>query len=103
MIGGVAVNKILTWRFEGEEEHPYMRLPDPETVYGNGYTVLFKDFADALIENREPYVNGEQGRIEDEIVLAIYKSTVEKREIEFPVKNVRSKDFIPSNLKRVGK
>ena len=103
VIGGLAVNKILTWKFEGEEEHPYMKLPDPETVYGNGHTVLFKDFANALIENREPYVNGEQGRIEDEIVLAIYKSTVEKREIEFPVENVRSKDFIPFNLKKVFK
>jgi len=93
VIGGLAVNKILTWRFEGEDTHPLMLEKDPDTVYGNGHTTLFKDFTDAILEDRDPYVTGEQGRIEDEIVLAIYKSTVEKREVKFPVSNVRSTDF----------
>ena len=93
VIGGLAVNKILTWRFEGEEEHPLMHSGDPDTVYGNGHTALFKDYAKALAGGGEPYITGEQGRVEDEIVLAIYKSTVEKREIKFPVSNVKTTDF----------
>jgi predicted dehydrogenase len=93
VIGGLAVNKILTWKFEGEDSHPLMFEKDLDTVYGSGHTILLKDFADAIIENRDPYITGEQGRIEDEIVLAIYKSTVEKREVKFPVKDVRSTDF----------
>ena len=46
-----------------------------------------------IFGGRDPYVMGEQRRIEDEIVLAIYNSTVEKREVKFPVSDVRSTDF----------
>jgi predicted dehydrogenase len=93
VIGGLAVNKILTWQFDGEDSHPLMNSEDPDTVYGSGHTTLFADYADALINDHAPYITGEEGRIEDEIVLAIYKSTVEKREIKFPVKDIRSTDF----------
>jgi len=81
-IGGIAVNRIQTWMFDGENRHPLMDLPDPETVYGNSHSEVYRDFHDAILNNKEPYVNGEEGRKAVDIVLAIYKSFKEKRPIK---------------------
>ncbi len=32
-------------RFDGEDSHPLMELPDPDTVYGSGHITTFEDFA----------------------------------------------------------
>ncbi|PNE20167.1 oxidoreductase [Mesotoga sp. Brook.08.YT.4.2.5.1] len=83
VLGGLAVNKIQTWRFEGEDSHPFMNLPDPETVYGSGHITAFEDFARAIIEDREPFVNGEEGKKSVEIILGIYKSAREGAPVRF--------------------
>ena len=85
VIGGLAVNKIQTWRFEGEDSHPFMNLPDPETVYGSGHIPLFKDFANAILEDREPYITGEDGKRAVEIILGIYKASKNGRHVTFPL------------------
>ena len=85
VIGGLAVNKIQTWRFEGEDSHPFMNLPDPETVYGSGHIPLFKDFANAILEDREPFVAGEDGKRAVEIILGIYKASKNGRHVGFPL------------------
>ncbi|RAM60408.1 oxidoreductase [Mesotoga sp. SC_3PWM13N19] len=77
VLGGLAVNKIQTWRFDGEDSHPLMELSDPDTVYGSGHITAFEDFARAIIEDREPFVNGEEGKKSVEIILGIYKSARE--------------------------
>lgn len=74
VLGGLAVNRIQTWRFEGEDNHPFMHLPDPDTVYGFGHTPLFKDFCQSIIEKRPPAIPGEEGKKAVEIVLGIYQS-----------------------------
>lgn len=38
-----------------------------------------QDMIDAIKEDREPFVNGEEGRKALEIVLGIYKSSKEKK------------------------
>jgi len=83
VLGGLAVNKIQTWKFEGEESHPFMDLPDPDTVYGSGHMTAFKDFARAIIDDREPFVNGEEGKKSVEIILGIYKSAREGIPVKF--------------------
>ncbi len=83
VLGGLAVNKIQTWKFEGEESHPFMDLPDPDTVYGSGHITVFKDFARAIIDDREPFVNGEEGKKSVEIILGIYKSAREGVPVKF--------------------
>ena len=75
VLGGLAVNRIQTWRFEGEERHPFMNLPDPDTVYGNGHTPLFEDFCSSIRENRPPYIRGEEGKKAVEIILGIYEAS----------------------------
>ncbi len=83
-LGGVAVNRIEVWRFEGEESHKFMNLPDPDTVYGYGHIPLYKDFYESILEGKDPIVPGEEGKKAVEIVLAIYKSHLTGKPVKFP-------------------
>lgn len=82
IIGGIAVNRIETWNFPNESSHPFMNLSDPETVYGHSHIDTYRDFAESIINDREPYINGEEGRKAVDIVLAIYKSFKKKRAVQ---------------------
>lgn len=89
-IGGLAVNRIETWRFadpdmEPEEEVLKNQDKDPDTVYGYGHIPLIGDMIRAIKENREPLVNGEEGKKAVEIVLGIYKSVRTKAPVYFPI------------------
>ncbi len=85
IIGGLATNRILTWKFEGEDGHPLMELPDPDTVYGSGHIPLYRDFIDSIIEKRSPYITGREGKKALEIILGIYQSSFQGRPVEFPI------------------
>jgi lipopolysaccharide biosynthesis protein bplA len=76
VIGGMAVNKINTWRVEGDNEEEYLSIDcgDPNSVYGYGHEALYKDFIEAIEENHEPLVNGVAGLNAVKIILAAYKS-----------------------------
>ena len=76
VIGGMSVNKINTWRVEGDSEEEYLSIDcgDPNSVYGYGHEALYKDFIEAIEENREPLVNGVAGLNAVKIILAAYKS-----------------------------
>ena len=91
VIGGLAVNKMETWRLEDasthgdtEEEVLKTNTEDPPTVYGYGHNALFYDFADSIVNNREPAINGEAGKKALEIILAIYKSQKTGKAVELP-------------------
>jgi predicted dehydrogenase len=91
VIGGLAVNTLETWRLAdaqtiGDREDAVLDLKgkDPPTVYGFGHPALFKDFALALEQKREPLVSGEKGRNAMEIILAIYKSQKTGKAVELP-------------------
>lgn len=87
-IGGIAVNKIEAWRFAGDNEAAILADQDkePPNVYGFGHADIIKDFMDAISENREPAISGEEGRKALEIILGIYHSVKYKKEITFPLK-----------------
>ena len=92
VIGGLAVNKIETWRFAdsqtvGDTEEKVLdpTAKDPPTVYGFGHTALYADFLDALEQDREPLVNGEAGKKALELILAIYKSQKTGQPVTLPV------------------
>lgn len=88
-IGGLAVNTIETWRFadnkDSEEEILKGQQGDPDTVYGFGHTPLFKDMIDAINMNREPLINGEEGKKGMSIILAAYKSRLTGQPVKFPM------------------
>jgi predicted dehydrogenase len=91
VIGGLAVNKIETWRFadasvvgDTEEKVLNPNEKDPPTVYGFGHAALFRDFIDAIEQNRQPLVSGEAGKKALEIILAIYKSQKTGLPVDLP-------------------
>jgi len=91
VIGGLAVNKLETWRFAdavsvGDTEDKALNPDekDPPTVYGFGHTALFKDFVDSVESGREPLISGESGKKAIEIVLAIYKSQKTGKPVDLP-------------------
>ena len=91
VVGGLAVNKMETWRFSDaqsvgdlEEKVLNPNEKDPPTVYGFGHSALFKDFAEAIENNREPAVNGEKGKKALELILAIYKSQKTGLPVDLP-------------------
>lgn len=91
VIGGLAVNKMDTWRFadaeklgDTEERVLNPNEKDPPTVYGFGHTALFNDFIDAIEQGREPLVSGEKGKKALEIILAIYKSQKTGQPVNLP-------------------
>jgi UDP-N-acetyl-2-amino-2-deoxyglucuronate dehydrogenase len=91
VIGGLAVNKLETWRFsdsdvvgDGEEKVINPLEKDPPTVYGFGHAALFADFIDAIENDREPLINGSEGRKAMEIILGIYKSMKTGGSVDLP-------------------
>jgi predicted dehydrogenase len=92
VIGGLAVNKIETWRFAdaekyGDTEESVLNPgeKDPPTVYGFGHEALFSDFIDALNTDRKPLISGEDGKKALEIILAIYKSQKTGKPVDLPL------------------
>jgi len=91
VIGGLAVNKLETWRLAdaeivGDTEDKVLEsmTEHPANTYGSGHADLFKDFVMAIEEDREPLASGANGKKAMEIVLAIYKSQKLGHSVELP-------------------
>jgi predicted dehydrogenase len=91
VIGGIATNKLETWRFAdaaevGDTEERVLNpdAKDPPSVYGFGHTSLFSDVLDSIETGREPLVSGEKGKKALEIILAIYKSHKTGKPVDLP-------------------
>jgi predicted dehydrogenase len=88
-IGGLAVNKIETWRFEDgfdvEEDIIRAQDADPDTVYGFGHSPLFADVINAIKNNTKPLITGEEGKKAMSIILAAYKSRLTGLPVKFPL------------------
>lgn len=96
-IGGLAVNKVEVWEFEDRldciDDIVRECNEDIENVYGKGHTPLYKDMLDAVKDNRKPYVDGRDGKIAMEIILAAYESCKGRKRIDFPTGNIKCADF----------
>lgn len=94
-VGGKSVNKIETWKFENEDEDLILNdfKEDPPNVYGFGHTALYADMIESIRNNREPYINGIEGKNGLELVLAIYKSTKTKKPVKLPLKKFSTLDM----------
>ena len=96
-IGGIAVNKIENWRFgdglDNEEAIIKCQEEDPDSVYGFGHTLLYKDMLEAIKENRESLINGEEGIKGLSIILAAYKSRKTGLPVKFPLDNFSTLDM----------
>ena len=61
-------NKINTWIFEDERDYDNFDFDETNL----GHTPLYEDFIDAINEDREPLVNGEEGKKAVELILRAY-------------------------------
>ncbi len=95
--GGQSVNVIEEWRFsdmlDDPEEVKRQFHENPPNVYGYGHTPLYADVIDAIKNDRKPYVDAEAGKRALELVLAIYKSSYEKKIVRMPLDKCSTLDF----------
>jgi len=94
-IGGKSVNKIEVWNFkDGDERDSDESEEEPPNVYGFGHIELYKDMIRSVRKNREPLVNGEEGKKALEVILSIYKSAKEEKSIKLPLKKFSTLEMI---------
>ncbi len=87
-IGGTSTNNIDVWDFRDErvEDEEARGLKEATSnVYGNGHAALYADMAEAIYDDRAPYVDARAGRDALEIILAIYKSQKEGAPVPLPL------------------
>lgn len=95
--GGQSVNVIEEWRFSDMLDDPekvkQQFHENPPNVYGYGHTPLYADVIDAIMNDREPYVDARAGKRALELVLAIYQSAKEGSIVKLPLKSCSTIDF----------
>lgn len=96
-IGGIAVNNIEAWRFrdssQNEESVMKKTRENIDSVYGFGHTALFKDMIDSIRMDKQPMINGEEGKKSMSIILAAYKSSLTGEPIKFPMEAFSTMDM----------
>lgn len=93
-LGGKSTNSIDVWDFKDSKESLSGFTENTINVYGNGHTSLFADVADAIINDREPYITAEDGKRAVELILAIYLSSFTGMPVKLPLDNCSTSDFI---------
>ncbi|MBI1387600.1 MAG: TIM barrel protein [bacterium] len=58
---------------------------DPQAITNEGHVAQIRDFCQAIVENREPMINGEEGRRPLEIILAVYESARTGKTVKLPL------------------
>jgi predicted dehydrogenase len=91
VLGGKSVNKIVDWNVKDDPIDDLDAFNEEvDSVYGNGHIALYKDFIEAIKEDREPAITLQDGRNAVEVILAIYKSSFEKRPVSLPLSSETS-------------
>jgi len=83
--------KIVSWDVIGQQPPEDVRsgggeegvggASDPKAISSLGHEILVADLAHAILEDREPVISGEDARKAVAIILAIYQSSREGREV----------------------
>lgn len=85
VIGGFAVNKMLTWKFEVEEDGDNEVLEkysvNPPNVYGFGHQAYYDHVVECVNSGTQNLVDGVQGRKSIELITAIYESIETGKEV----------------------
>jgi len=95
-LGGTSTNNIDVWDFADETEADSANKGLQEqtsNVYGNGHTSLYADMIEAIVQDREPYVDAVAGRNALEIVLAIYNSQQTGQPVKLPLTRFASTEM----------
>jgi predicted dehydrogenase len=94
-IGGFAVNKMIHWNFEVEQEGDDKVMEqysvNPPNVYGFGHQEYYDHVVDSIINNKAQLVDGFVGRKSLELVTAIYESIETGKEVFLRFKPTKCK------------
>jgi len=78
VIGGFAVNKMVTWQFvdpvAGDDEVLEKYSVNPPNVYGYGHQAYYEHVIDCLRNDTAALVDGLEGRRSLELITALYES-----------------------------
>jgi UDP-N-acetyl-2-amino-2-deoxyglucuronate dehydrogenase len=75
------------WKFEGVEEETPQVAPrvsaknDPTQIASDGHFLIVDDLIQAIVEDRDPMVTGEEARKSVDLILAIYESARTGKEV----------------------
>ena len=91
-------DSILLWDFEDKDPSDEQLIAelgassessggaaDPKAISFVGHQKQFEDFIQAIQENRDPMIDGYEGRKSVELILAIYQSSWEGKRIDLPL------------------
>jgi UDP-N-acetyl-2-amino-2-deoxyglucuronate dehydrogenase len=85
VIGGFAVNKMVTWEFAepqpGDEEVLDKFSVNPPNVYGYGHQAYYEHVIDCLSNDTAALVDGLEGRRSLELITALYESIETGRDV----------------------
>jgi len=83
---------LKRWSVIGEEEVIVERAKEglkawarPEMAPATNHASLILDFAEAVLNDRQPFVDGVEGRRSLELIMAIYESSRSRRAVSFPL------------------
>jgi len=60
---------------------------DPAAIGHHGHAMQFRDFVEAVRKNRQPAIDGHEGRRSVEIILAVYKAAEIGKTVKLPLKS----------------
>lgn len=81
--------KLIKWDVEGESLEQMLEgeCSDPrfqgKSYYGDSHPRQIEDFVDCIIEDKPPYIDGNEGRKALEVVLGIYESGRGEKRVKF--------------------
>ena len=82
-VGGIAVNEFEYSFFENDDKENLQEYNyKPDSVYGFGHYLYYKNMLDNLIDDKEAICNGESGLASIRLIDAAYKSAKEQKFIK---------------------
>jgi len=85
--GKIELNREARWAvqiWDSSQEFEWFEIK-PKTKKISGHRAVIEDFAQAILSDREPLVNGEEGRTALEMVNAIILSSFEGKAVSLPI------------------
>ncbi len=104
VIGGLAVNRVETWNFaEASQQDDVVAAlagNDPKDVYGSGHNLLYADYANAIANDIQPLISGEEGIKGMKIILAAYQSQKTGKPVKYDDLSFSTLDMSTSDIKQ---
>lgn len=84
-VGGIQMNEMQIWEFDDyrSEDGLYHRYSTtPPNIYGFGHIKYMEDVIKTLNGEKQPFVDGAEGMMSLELILAMYKSALTGKEVK---------------------